>query len=252
MITRSIKTDKVLPGSTTVYKILDQYLSSFNESSILAVTSKIISLCETRVLPVDGTEKTELVINESEYYLPAKYSNYGFQFSITGNTLIPAAGIDESNTNGNYLLWPQDPQKSANQIRAYLLERFGVKKAGVVITDSTCQPLRWGTTGIALAYSGFKPTNNYIGKSDLFGREFKVSRAGIASGLAASAVLTMGEGSEQTPLAVIEEVPFVSFVSHDPTKEELEEFYIRDFKEDLFAPFFDSVAWQKGKSNGNR
>jgi len=250
MIVRSVKTGKILPESTTIPKILDECLNEFKNGSILAVTSKAISLCEGRTAPTNAN-KSKLIEDQADYFLPARLSQYNFEFTITNKTLIPAAGIDESNTNGNYLLWPSDPQKSANEIRSYLNRRFNVVDAGVVITDSTCQPLRWGTTGIAIAFSGFKPTNNYIGKPDLFGREFKVSRAGIASGLAAAAVLAMGEGSEQTPLATIEDVPFVEFVDRNPSKDELENFYISDYKEDLFAPFLNSVDWQKGNGNGS-
>lgn len=116
----------------------------------------------------------------------------------------------------------------------------------MIITDSTCLPLRRGTIGVILAHSGFLGLKDYRKTPDLFGRYFKVSSAGLASGLAASAVLAMGEGREQTPLAIITDIPFVKFQSRNPTKAELAELYISS-KEDLFAPFLNSVQWQKGK-----
>jgi F420-0:gamma-glutamyl ligase len=58
----------------------------------------------------------------------------------------------------------------------------------------------------------------------------------------------MGEGTEQTPIAVISDVPFVKFQQHNPTKEELEFFYIKNKEEDLFAPFLNAVKWHLGKN----
>lgn len=242
----AIKTDKILPGSHRLFDILDKSLPQPSEESVVVIASKIVSLCEGRVVPSDKADKEKLIEQQSTYYLPSHFSKYDYHFTITQNTLISLAGIDESNGAGNYILWPVDSQKTANGVRKYLKQRFNLKEVGVVISDSTCIPLRWGTVGIALAYSGFNPLNNYVGKPDLFGRPFAVSQAGIASGLAATAVLVMGEGTEQTPLVVIENVPFAEFQDRDPTPKELELFYIAQKEDDLFAPFLNSVKWQKG------
>ena len=155
------------------------------------------------------------------------------------------AGIDESNGQGHYILWPRDSQKTANDLRAYLRRKHDLTELGVIITDSTCQPLRRGTTGISLAHSGFKALTNYVGTADLFGRPFGVTQAGIASGIAASAVLMMGEGSEQTPLCLLRDLPFVTFVEADPSTAELQAMAI-PLEEDLFAPFLSAMPWQKG------
>jgi F420-0:gamma-glutamyl ligase len=244
----AVKTDKILPGQKDIFKILDQALTHLGEKSIVIVTSKIVALCENRVEPVDGTDKEALIKRESDLFLPSTLSRYGYHFTITDNTLISVAGIDESNSGGDYyVLWPDDLQKSANDIRRYLRHKFNLKDLGVVISDSTCLPLRWGTFGIPLSYSGFRPTNDYIGTPDLFGRPFKVSKSGVALGLTAAAVVVMGEGTEQTPMAVIDDIPFVEFQENDPTAEDLENFYISNWREDLFEPFLGKADWQKGK-----
>lgn len=242
----AIKTDRVQANSTSLLKLLDTFVTDFSEGSILLITSKVVSLCEGRVLPIESSNKNELIKKESDFYLPGELSKYGYHFSIVRNTLIAAAGIDESNGGGNFVLWPKDPQQTANDVRVYLKERFNLKKVGVIITDSTCMPLRRGTHGIALGYSGFRALNDYIGKPDLFGRPFDVSQASVAEGLAASGVLAMGEGKEQTPVAIISDVPFVHFQDRNPTADELA--YINmDRKDDLFEPFLSSVDWQPGK-----
>lgn len=217
------------------------------EASVVAVTSKIVSLCENRFVPFDKANREDLIINESERYLPKEYSKYGHHFTIARNTLIASAGIDESN-GGGFVLWPEDAQKSANSIRKHLAEKSGLTKIGVIITDSTCQPLRRGTSGIMLAWSGFKALNNYIGEPDLFGRPLAVTQAAVGSGLAAAAVLAMGEGSEQTPLALLSDLPFVEFQNRSPDQQELAKVII-DPADDLFEPILKSAPWQPGHKN---
>ena len=246
MKTTAIKTSKIIDNSKTIFEILDKALPQIEDSSVVAVTSKIISICEGRTVPFSKTTKEELILAESDLYLPASLSKYGHHFTITNNTLIPVAGVDESNGDGCYILWPEDSQKTANDIRAYLKQKHGIEKLGVVITDSTCHPLRRGTTGIALAHSGFFGLKNYVGKPDLFGRPFSVSQANHAEGLAATAVLAMGEGTEQTPVCIVSEMSFLVFNSEDPSEEEIKEINI-PLEEDLFAPFLESVEWKKGK-----
>jgi F420-0:gamma-glutamyl ligase len=246
MIVRPIKTDKILPGKQDIYSILDKNITELKDGSVVVITSKIIALCENRVVPIGQVDKEELIKRESDYFLPATVSKYGYHFTITRNTLISVAGIDESNSGGDYyVLWPVDSQKSANDIRHYLMNKLGLKKLGVVVTDSTSMPMRRGTLGIPIGYSGFKSTNNYVGTPDLFGRDFTVSHGGVAIGLAAAGVQAMGEGTEQTPIAVIEDFPLVQFQEQDPTAEELAEFYISP-SEDLYAPFIGKADWQKG------
>lgn len=241
-----IKTDKIVAGKVSIYGLLVKSLPVLSERSIVAITSKVLSLCENRVIPTGSIDKDQLLTQESDLYLPGELSKYGHHFTITRNTLIPMAGIDESNGNGQYILWPTDSQKSANDIREFLVKYFKLKGVGVVITDSTCQPLRRGTTGIVLGWSGFAGLRNYIGKPDLFGRPFAVTSASIAGGLAATAVLVMGEGTEQTPLCVLSDLPFVEFQSQNPSKAEIAEMNIPP-KDDLFAPFLSAVHWRKGK-----
>jgi F420-0:gamma-glutamyl ligase len=89
-------------------------------------------------------------------------------------------------------------------------------------------------TGVCLSYSGFRAVRNLVGSPDLFGRELRMTRMNLADGLAAAAVMMMGEGDESRPLAVIEnaEVEF----SEDTQPEELR----ISPEEDLYAPLLSS------------
>jgi F420-0:gamma-glutamyl ligase len=245
MIIRSIKTEIITPGSIDLINLIDKSIKNLRSGCVVAVTSKIVSLCENNVVPFDKIDKEQLIIQESNLYLPMALSKYSHNFTITNNTLIPVAGIDESNGNGNYVLWPKNAQKDANRIRIYLKNKFGLAEVGVIITDSTCHPLRSGTSGIVLAHSGFLALNNYVGKPDLFGRPFSVSQVDIANGLATTAVLQMGEGTERTPIVILSDMPFVKFQNHNPSAKELNNIKV-SIKDDLFAPFLTSVKWKKG------
>ena len=247
MIIQTIKTEKILLKKQNIFKILDKYIKKLSEGSVLAITSKIISICEGRFIDINKANKQDLIEKQSEYFLPSTKSKYDITLTIKNNLLVPTAGIDESNAQDHFILWPKDPQDTVNKIREYLRGKFNLKKFGVIITDSKTSPLRWGVTGIAIAHSGFCALNNYIGKPDIFGRQLKVTKSNIMDGLAVSSVLAMGEGEEQTPMAIINDLPFVNFQDRNPTKKELEQLHI-SIEEDLYAPLLKGVAWKKGKN----
>lgn len=243
---KAIKTDKITPTDKNIFTILDKYLKVFEEGQILAITSKIISISQGRVVKIDETTKDELVFQEADYYLPKEENKYGVYLTIKNNIIIATAGIDESNGGGYYVLWPEDAQETANKIREYLTKKFNIKKAGVIITDSKTTPLRWGTTGAALVHSGFNALKDYIGTPDIFGKDFRMTKANISDALATASVLVMGEGNEQTPMSIIDDVSFVEFQDRNPTPEELSQITI-SIDDDLYAPLLKNVEWKKGK-----
>lgn len=244
-----LRTKRIESGKVQLLDVVNDAVKSQTidlESSVLVITSKIVSLCEGSVVPFDSISKRKLVEQESEWFIPPEKSKYGIAFTIKNDTLIPSAGIDESNGGDNYVLWPMDAQNTCDEIRRELIASYGLKNFGVLITDSTCHPMRRGTTGIALAFSGFRPLNDYRGEEDLYGRPFSVSQADVAGGLAAAAVLVMGEGSERTPMAVVADVPFVEFVDDAPDASMLASVSISK-EEDLFGVFLDAIEWERGE-----
>ncbi|HXF60725.1 MAG TPA: coenzyme F420-0:L-glutamate ligase [Caldilineaceae bacterium] len=258
MRVRTFKTHAITPADTDLLAILDRYVPdvpAVEEGTVLAITSKIVAICQGRVVKLEEVEqaegrshadvKGELIRQEADYYLPPGESKYRVWLTIKEGRLIPSAGIDESNGAGYAILWPADAQAVANRVRAYLAARFGRRRVGVLITDSTTAPLRLGVTGIGIAHSGFQAINDLVGTPDIFGRPLQVTRVNVRDALAAAAVLVMGEGREQTPLALLEELPFVAFQDRDPTPDELAALQIAP-DDDLYAPLLKSVAWQRG------
>jgi dihydrofolate synthase / folylpolyglutamate synthase len=242
----AVKTHKIIPGKEAqMINVLDAYVPRLQEGSVVAVSSKIISICQRRYVRVDEEEKEKLITQEAEYYLLRDKN--GFFLTIKHGVLIPSAGIDESNGNGYYILWPEHPQQTANEIREYLVKKHGLKNVGVIITDSKTTPLRWGVTGVAISHSGFQALRSYIGTQDIFGKEMQFTKTNVMDALAATAVLVMGEGKEQTPLAVIEDMPFVRFQRRNPAQEELDAIRIPFGGEDIYKTLLESVNWKKGK-----
>lgn len=240
------KTKKIKLGDN-LYKIFDGYLpKKITDKSVVAVSSKIVAICERRVAKIESEKQRDILAKqEAEAYLPREYNQYGFMITINNGIMVASAGIDASNGNGYYVLWPKNPQKSANEIRQYLVKKYKLKNIGVIITDSKLTPLRWGVTGVTIAHSGFEALKNYIGTPDIFGRLMQAEKSNVADSLATAAVIEMGEGNEQKPLAVIEDADFVDFQQRNPTKKELDSLKI-SIGDDVFSSLLKSVRWQKG------
>lgn len=240
----SIETEAIRAGEMDILSLIDHYVEDLPEHSILAVTSKIVSLCEEgRSIPVGSADVQELARQEAQYYL-APEPGIDYALTINRNILISKAGIDVSNTDGHYVLWPKDPQASANMIREHLVTRFG-KQIGVMITDARVTPMRRGVIGVGLSHSGFLGLHDYVGTPDIFGNyRLKYTRSSILDGLAAAVVVQMGEGDNRTPLAVIEEVDFVEFQDRNPTSDELAAINM-PLDEDLYAEMLKKIPWHK-------
>lgn len=246
MIVKAYKTHKIQPDEN-LFTILDKYLPKLQEKSIVALASKIVGICEGRVVKIISDEqKDELAKQEADYYLPREFNQYGFMITINRNILVASAGVDRSNSNGFYSLWPKDPQKSANKIRAYLIKKHKLSKLGVIITDSHLSPLRWGVTGTSISHSGFHALNSYIEQPDIYGEKMHAEQANMIDSLATAAVIEMGEGNEQRPLALITDTSLVRFQKRNPTQKEINALHI-SFEDDVYASLLTRVSWEKGK-----
>ena len=247
MIITTIKTKPITYPSESIFAILDQYLPPIKEKSIVVITSKILAISQGRVVKNDGhISKEQLIRKEAEYYLPEK-PHPSVTLTVKNNVLIASAGIDESNGAGYFILWPENIQETTNTIRAYLVKKYSLRNLGVLITDSHLTPMRTGTIGLGLAHSGFAALHNYIGEPDVFGKKLTVTRHSIIDGLAGASVVVMGEGREQTPLAVITDIPFVRFQSRNPTKKELANLRI-SLDEDIFGAILTYSKLKKGNA----
>jgi len=250
MIIKPIKTRPFLPPRDDLLSLIKESFSTqaLKEKSIFVITSKIVSIWQGRCVKLDSIKnKDDLIQEESELYLDRdKVPNRYVMLTMKQNLLIPTAGIDESNANGHFILWPKNPYKTAKQIYAFIKRSYRLNNFGIIISDSHCIPLRWGTIGIALAYYGFYPLKDYRGAKDIFGRVMKMTQSNIADSIAAAAVLVMGEGDEQTPIAIVEDVNTVEFKEFDSTNSN--PLMISRY-DDIYAPLLNTIKWKKGGSH---
>lgn len=237
-----IRTHPIQAGES-LDEILDQYLTFVTEGMIIAITSKIISLCQGRIVPKDSVKnKFELIKREADAHLSEQEGLYNAHLTIKHQILIPSAGIDESNGDKVYILYPENSQQTAAEIWRHVRQKHRLDKLGVIITDSHTTPLRKGVTGIALGWCGFEPLYSYVGKPDIFGYPLRVTQINVIDALATSAVFIIGEGAEQTPMALIEDAPKVQFSSRPPTSKE-EQMIRISLEEDIYAPLLRGVNW---------
>ncbi|MBL8676976.1 MAG: putative folate metabolism gamma-glutamate ligase [Alphaproteobacteria bacterium] len=243
MHVKAIKTHLIQPGEL-LENILDRHLLSISEQTILVITSKVISICQERILPKISNSKEELIKQEADSIVQTKENPYGIYLTLKNNILIPSAGIDESNGDDVYILYPKDVQNTTIALWNYVRKKHSIEHLGVIITDSHTTPLRRGVTGIALGWCGFEPLYSYTGKPDLYDKPLRVTQINLLDALATSAVLVMGEGNEQTPLAIISDAPKISFLSRPPTPAE-EQSILISMAEDLYGPLLMSATWLK-------
>lgn len=243
----AVKTHKIEYGES-LKNILDTYINELQEKSIIAITSKILSVTQGRYVKKNEIDKYELIKNEADQILETDENQYNIHLTIKNGLLIPSAGIDESNAGDYYLLYPQDMWKITEETWHHLREKFNLSEVGVIITDSHTTIMRRGVVGIGLTWCGFSPLNSYIGKPDLYEQPLKVTKVNVLDSLAVTAVFAMGEGAEQTPLAIIENPPHVIFSSQPPFEEEKSEVLI-NLKEDLYLPLLKSGEWKKYSKN---
>ena len=211
-----VKTRIVHPPQDDIQDILDSL--TLKDGDIVFVTSKILGIAEGRTIKTTDITKETLIKQESERYLP--YANdagtFHVNLTVTQNILIPAAGIDESNADGYFVMWPKDPDKTCLSIRQYLMEKHHIKHLGVVATDSHTTPLRWGVTGISIGLAGVEPLKDIRGEPDLFGRKLHLTKVNLIDPLASMAVLLMGESNECTPIVILSgyrNIPFSNTAS---------------------------------------
>ena len=231
MIIQPIKT-RIFKEGEDLAAFVIRYIKKIPERTVLVITSKIVALAEGRTALAENEEaKEKLILAESEFAIKTKY----VWLTIKDGMVMASAGIDESNAMGKLILLPRDSFRAASLLRKKLQKIYGVKNLGILITDSRTIPLRAGIAGVALGYAGFRGIKDYRGTTDIFGRKLKFSRTDIADSLAAAAVLTMGEGREQQPLAMVTKAP-VQFCD----KVSRQELRI-DIREDMYGPLFSQL-----------
>lgn len=235
-----VKTRIVNPPKDEIWDILDNLPPLFN-NDIVFITSKILGIHQGRCVRCDEVIKTDLIKDEAEFYLPYVHKQgFNVNLTITENILIAAAGIDASNANGHYIMWPQQVDKLCREIRDYLCKKNNLNNLGVIATDSHTTPLRWGVTGITIGLAGVEPLKDVRGEADLFGRPMHLTQINQIDALTSMAVLLMGETNQCTPIVLLRGYNNIVF---NP-KASMADFKISP-EEDLYSPLLKVLEKSK-------
>nr|WP_202539602.1 coenzyme F420-0:L-glutamate ligase [Streptomyces sp. SID8379] len=168
------------------------------DGDIVLVTSKIVSKAEGRLVRADDREAA---IDAETVRVVARRGTLRIVENRQG-LVMAAAGVDASNTPaGTVLLLPEDPDTSAEAVRAGLRDALGVE-VGVVVTDTFGRPWRNGLTDIAIGAAGVRVLEDLRGGTDAYGNPLSATVVATADELAGAGDLVKGKAGG-LPVAVV-------------------------------------------------
>jgi len=211
---------EVRPGDDLAALILEAVRGQgvdLEDGDVLVVTQKIVSKAEGRLVFLREVEPStraqemaarmgkdprllEVILRESRRIVRQER---GVIICETKHGLVCAnAGVDTSNVGGGVVsLLPQNPDQSAERIRAAIQEKKGISIA-VIVSDTFGRPWREGHTNVAIGLAGMNPIKDYVGQRDPHGYVLRVSTMAVADELAAAAELVM-EKLSRVPVAIV-------------------------------------------------
>ncbi len=210
---------EVRPGDDLAGLIVDAVAPEGPQAGdVIVVAHKVVSKAEGRMRDladvVPSTRARELaasldkdprqvqvVLDESREILRA---SRGVLIAVTHHGFVCAnAGVDASNVPGEdrVVLLPEDPDRSARDLRRRIRERTGVAPA-VMITDSFGRAWRHGQSDVAIGCAGLAPLEDWRGRRDATGRELTATWIAVADELAAAADLARSKDSREPVVLV--------------------------------------------------
>lgn len=211
---------EVHPGADLaglIHAALSAQGTPLEDGDIVIVTQKVVSKAEGCVVPLDSVEPSalatewaalwdkdprvvELVLRQSRRIVRMER---GVIISETQHGLVCAnAGVDCSNVgDSRATLLPQDPDASAERLRAALGQASGVR-LGVVISDTFGRAWREGQTNVAIGVAGVESLRHFEGQLDPTGYELRVTMLATADELASAGELVMGK-VDGVPVALV-------------------------------------------------
>lgn len=227
----------ITPIKTEIFKPLFdpmdliKYITPIAPKTIIAISTKIISLMENQIIQLKQQTKHDLIKQQSDIYLGAQ-TCLNSPITIIQDIIMPTAGIDQSNAPKNhFIIWPKNCNKSAEKIWHEFEKIINHTQFAVLLTDTRTGLMRRGTVGICTGFYGVNPLKNYIGKPDLFNKNLQSTKVNIVDSIAAICVLAMGEADEQTPIVKVENVENIEFTH--TTQEMVDELRV-NLSEDIY------------------
>lgn len=215
---------EVRPGDDLAALLVEPLATlGVRDRDVIAVTQKVVSKAEGRVV-AEEDGRAAWVERETRRVVARRGD---LVIAQTRHGLVCAnAGVDASNVAAGFLtLLPEDPDGSAERLRASLSDRLGARVA-VVITDTFGRAWRRGVVNVAIGCAGMPALIDLRGTSDHQGRELEATVIALADEVAAASGLVMGKAL-RVPAAL------VRGVAHDGPASVAAEI-VRPPEEDLF------------------
>jgi coenzyme F420-0:L-glutamate ligase/coenzyme F420-1:gamma-L-glutamate ligase len=212
---------EVRPGDDLAALILEAARGQgvrIEDGDVLVVTQKIVSKAEGRLVHLRQVEPSaraqemasrtgkdarllEVILRESRRIVRQER---GVIICETKHGFVCAnAGVDTSNVGGGVVsLLPDNPDESAERIRAAIREKKAGVSVAVIISDTFGRPWREGHTNVAIGVAGMSPIKDYVGHTDPHGYVLRVSTMAVADELAGAAELVM-EKLSRVPVAIV-------------------------------------------------
>jgi coenzyme F420-0:L-glutamate ligase/coenzyme F420-1:gamma-L-glutamate ligase len=170
-----------------------------NDGDVVAVTQKVVSKAEGRIVPDDEreawVERESVGVVARRGDLLITRTRHGF---VCAN-----AGIDASNVRRGFLtLLPEDPDASAERLQKELCARLGLSRFGVVVTDTFGRPWREGVVDVAIGGAGLPALIDLRGTHDDQGRTLETTVVAFADAVAAASGLVMTK-TARVPAALV-------------------------------------------------
>ena len=181
--------------------------AELEDEDVVVLAQKVVSKAEGRIVRLDEVEpserarelaggedprRIEVILREAVRVVRSRpplviaETRHGF--------VCASAGVDSSNAPGEgvVVLLPEDPDASAERIRARLRELTG-RDVAVLVTDSFGRPWRQGTTDVAIGAAGLQMLLDLRGVRDRAGYELHATTIAVADEIAGAAELVMGK-----------------------------------------------------------
>jgi coenzyme F420-0:L-glutamate ligase / coenzyme F420-1:gamma-L-glutamate ligase len=191
-------------------------VAALEDGDVVVLAQKVVSKAEGRVVRLDEVEpseqarelaagedprRIEVILREAARLVRTRpplviaETRHGF--------VCASAGVDSSNAPAaeTVVLLPEDPDASAERIRARLRELTG-RDVAVLVTDSFGRPWRQGTTDVAIGAAGLQVAVDLRGVRDRVGYELHATTIAVADEIAGAAELVMGK-TEGVPGAIV-------------------------------------------------
>ena len=187
------------------------------DGDIIAITSKIVSKAEGRIVRLNDVDpsasalkfskilnsdprKVEVILSEAKRIVRMVK---GLIIVETSQGFVCTnGGVDASNIeSGSLALLPKNSDRSARIIARNLKRKADVDVA-VIITDTFGRPWREGQINVAIGVAGLFPLVSYVGTNDVYGNELNATSMAVADEISSAAELVMGK-LDKIPVAIV-------------------------------------------------